>query len=83
MTITQSLHGELSIPVGSPAVTATVWLEGFSCAECRRSWVHCHSALVVHATGESECTDHACGLDAEAHGELVACEELVPPCTCL
>ena len=82
MTVTQPLH-DLAIPTGSPAVAATVWLEGFSCIHCARGWAHCHSALVVHATGESECTAHDCHLDLEAHGELVACEELDPPCKCL
>lgn len=60
----------------------TVWTTG-RCLACDRSWLHCHGTAVVHPDGGRECTDAACGGDAELHDLVLGCAELVGGCDCL
>lgn len=55
-----------------------------TCPDCASRRGHCHGTLVLHATGDVECTDRDCADPVPARHELAAgCGEIAPPCGCV
>lgn len=55
-----------------------------TCPACASELDHCHGTLVLHISGDVECTDRDCAeLVRSRHGVVVVCTEVAPPCGCV
>lgn len=56
---------------------------GMECGNCLSGLDHCHGTLVVHETGDVECTEVCAGVDEARHRLSVTCADLHGGCSCL
>ena len=52
------------------------------CPECETAVAHCHGALIVHTTGELECTEAGCSGRFEVHAWEAPCADVLGGCPC-
>lgn len=52
------------------------------CPECDTDVLHCHGVVIVHVTGEVECTEVGCTGRLDVHAWLVPCDEVEGGCRC-